>query len=958
MNTPYQSATPHLHRFHVFHRLLHVVAALALCLSLFPPLRLDARETAATLTQSTGTVTLTIDALAASEVMASSTLPLFKMTGSYSGNSENRRVKVNDFWLNFEASPEVPLDSAQLNALLSNLSVYRDDGDLSFNPATDTPIVTTDSLVVANGYLHFVLPDNAVTFSDSAYEAQPTYFVVARIAPTAATATPHQFIATFTNDGAYKPNCQDVLDLTPIAPELPPGVATGLVTLVADTSPLQPGPIFTVNSAADDDGTWCTANNCTLRAAINAANMHPNGANRDEIHFLIPGAGIQTIHPQAQLPGLDDTVILDGYTQPGAQPNSSETGNDMVVKIELRGDTAAASSGLTLYAPDIIVQGLAIAGYAYGMSGGVQPNALLFGNRIGTDATGSVAIPGTLVGIYLVNAYTPAIVGNQIAGATETAIVLDRGAYAVLQANLIGTNATGDAVLGNSGDGIALNEHYNAQVTANVIGGVGYGLRLRGAATVETTILQNAIGVNTTGGAGVALPNRGYGIWIAPESGTGTPSTVLIGNDAGGMNAIANSGLAGIRIESGQRITIRGTTIISSGGLGIDIGAPGPQPNDLLDADTGPNALQNFPVIDSAVENDGTVITGHISSTPNTELRIDAYVNSRCNPSSYGEGATWAGSFVVTTDVEGYAAFSGGLSGNGAFITAIATDPAGNSSEFSRCLSSGDAANNDTWPRAMPLALTADASGALTNVTNQYLSMPSQSRWYKLAVQPGSQVIVNLRDLPDNYDVVLYRDIAAAYNKLTAPTNPNLVQLGAQFAPDMFSPDMFSPDMFSPDMFSPDMFSPDMFSPDMFSPDMFSPDMFSPDMFSPDMFSPDMFSPDMFSPDMFSPDMFSSAQTTSMFKVSGSNGRSDELIVANTWNETGDFYIRVRGRNGVYNFATPFTLQTTLVTGTCANVSTDLPATTLTATAGNSQTIILTDLARMQGSDEEKATLL
>ncbi|MGH2521700.1 MAG: Ig-like domain-containing protein, partial [Anaerolineales bacterium] len=272
---------------------------------------------------------------------------------------------------------------------------------------------------------------------------------------------------------------------------------------------------------------------------------------------------------------------------------------------------------------------------------------------------------------------------------------------------------------------------------------------------------------------------------------------------------------------------------------------------------------------------------------------------------------------------------------------------------------------NDSWVNALPLS-----AGDIPASVDQSIDRQGQSRWYKFSIQPNSKVIVTLTNLPANYDLTLYKDISVTLQSLNSQalnSAQDLERLGAEFAPDAFSPDAFSPDAFSPDAFSPDAFSPDAFSPDAFSPDAFSPDAFSPDAFSPDAFSPDAFSPDAFSPDAFSPDAFSpdafspdafspdafspdafsGAQTRSLIAISAFEGIAGEGVLVNTWENTGEFYVRVRGRNGAFRLGIPFHLQVVLLTGSCDSVSSSLPATSLTATAGNYKTIILTDPGRM-----------
>jgi CSLREA domain-containing protein len=442
-------------------------------------------------------------------------------------------------------------------------------------------------------------------------------------------------------------------------------------------------------------------------------------------------------------------------------------------------------------------------------------------------------------------------------------------------------------------------------------------------------------------------------------------------------DTISANGVSGVVVRSGNGNTIQNNSIFDNAALGIDLGGDGVTPDDAGDADSGPNDLQNFPVLNQAVAGSGSLaISGRLNSTPNATFQLHFYSNTACDSSGYGEGKTFLGSYQVTTDQNGDVYFQANLNINvplGNVLTADATAPGGSTSEFSQCVIVGQ--GNDSWPRALPLSLSPSLQNAQAASFDEYIDQLGQSRWFKFSVKPGSKVIVTLTDLPANYDLTLYKDIPAAYQSLTSPSD--LVRLNAEFAPDAFSPDAFSPDAFSPDAFSPDAFSPDAFSPDAFSPDAFSPDAFSPDAFSPDAFSPDAFSPDAFSPDAFSPDAFSpdafspdafspdafspdafsSAQSRSLIAVSAYNGTVSEGILVNTWSNSGDFYVRVRGRNGAFDLSSPFHLSVTLLTGVCNTITTDLPASTISVEAGNYHTLILTNLSRMPGSVQDQAVM-
>ena len=88
---------------------------------------------------------------------------------------------------------------------------------------------------------------------------------------------------------------------------------------------------------------------------------------------------------------------------------------------------------------------------------------------------------------------------------------------------------------------------------------------------------------------------------------------------------------------------IRDDLITGNTGLGIDLGNDGVTANDALDADTGPNSLQNFPVLASVRrEGGGLRVRGTISVPASGLLQIDVYESTDC-VAGIGEGAQLLG---------------------------------------------------------------------------------------------------------------------------------------------------------------------------------------------------------------------------------------------------------------------------------------------------------------------------
>jgi hypothetical protein len=236
-------------------------------------------------------------------------------------------------------------------------------------------------------------------------------------------------------------------------------------------------------------------------------------------------------------------------------------------------------------------------------------------------------------------------------------------------------------------------------------------------------------------------------------------------------------------------------------------------------------------------------------------------------------------------------------------------------------------AENTSWTTAAALT-TAGVDGVLT--------APGQARWYKFPVVPTSQVQVALSHLAANYDITLYSDIGAAFTKLTSTTDLNTI--GAEQSGNAYSPSIYSPSIYSPSIYSPSIYSPSIYSPSIYSPSIYSPSIYSPSIYSPSIYSPS---------DAFL-QAFSDAQNRSLIGISAQEGTADESVSAATWNNTGNFYVRVQGRNGVFD-PQPFHLDLAVSGGPCTGITLNSYAAdaTLTGAPGAAAGVILTDSSRL-----------
>ncbi|MBL1179034.1 DUF4347 domain-containing protein [Pantanalinema sp. GBBB05] len=425
----------------------------------------------------------------------------------------------------------------------------------------------------------------------------------------------------------------------------------------------------------------------SLRQAILDANAL---VGADIIDFQIPGTGVQTINLASALPTLTGQVIIDGYSQTGATQNTLAVGNNANLRIVLNGSGAGSSvNGITLssVAAGSTIQGLVIQnfqGSGIVISGGSNGNTIA-GNFIGTDATGTIDQGNAQQGIILnasnnVIGGTTAAARNVISGNNGVGIVFLSGSNTV-QGNYIGTNAAGTQDLGNSFDGLQIQAGNNliggsAAGAGNVIAGNDRtGILLAGTSTSGNQIQGNFIGTDSSGT--LSLGNSSSGIWLQG----GASSNTIGGTATGAGNVIAfNTGLGVVLLpDAGVNNSILGNRLFSNTGLGIDLGGNGITANDVGDADTGTNNLQNFPVLTSV---SSTTIQGSLNSIANTSFRIEFFANTTTD----NEGEVYLGFQNVTTDASGNAVitYSYTAVAGKPYITATATNlTTGDTSEFS-----------------------------------------------------------------------------------------------------------------------------------------------------------------------------------------------------------------------------------------------------------------------------------
>jgi hypothetical protein len=338
------------------------------------------------------------------------------------------------------------------------------------------------------------------------------------------------------------------------------------------------------------------------------------------------------------------------------------------------------------------------------------------GNFIGTDASGTFALPNrsdglvlewaTLTqvgdtspegrnvisgngffGVRLLWGSSNAIVGNYVGVDVMGAAVLSNGspypgdaAIAVFASteNTIGgaEDGAGNVISGNAGSGVRLSNSARNRIQGNWIGtdasaaislgNQGSGVTIDSDFTFGGLSTNNLIGGDGAGEGNVISGNLADGVTL----GSGADGTIIqanyIGTDPSAQNPIPNQ--RGISIDGSldlRGILIGGTDRAAANLIAFNLG-DGVRTGPLVEAAILGNAifgnagqgiddgLTNAPLL-TAVEISGQTIqvSGRVSSLADTTLRLEFFGSTNQDPTDRGQGQAFLGTTNVTTDATG-----------------------------------------------------------------------------------------------------------------------------------------------------------------------------------------------------------------------------------------------------------------------------------------------------------------
>jgi parallel beta-helix repeat protein len=379
----------------------------------------------------------------------------------------------------------------------------------------------------------------------------------------------------------------------------------------------------------------------SLRQALSDANA---SSNLNTIEFAIGSTcGPHIINLGSTLPDITGPVHIDGYSQPGAQTNSSEIGNNSNVCIVLNGFSGTGSLAAMVVPQGVAegtsvrVDGIAFSGFdlaAITFSGG--SDHAVSGSRFG-GSLGATALDPSGYGVQVGRDMTGVHIGgpllsdrNVFADATVAAISIAgtgsvQPSEVLVENNYIGTTPGGGGAEPNV-RGIVV-RGFNNRIRNNLISN-----NIQSAIELDDSLATgNIVEYNTIG-----LPP--LCVFGPCESNGNGQHGVLIQNGAA-RNTVRNNDIAynggdGIAVIAADNNAFYANAIYGNDGEGIDLGDDGFTANNNDSLITLPpqagNRNINAPVLGTA---SGAISGGTIAgsySSRNGWYRLDFYGADTC----------------------------------------------------------------------------------------------------------------------------------------------------------------------------------------------------------------------------------------------------------------------------------------------------------------------------------------
>ncbi|HPY40241.1 MAG TPA: SdrD B-like domain-containing protein, partial [Thiolinea sp.] len=407
------------------------------------------------------------------------------------------------------------------------------------------------------------------------------------------------------------------------------------------------------------DGTSLASNGTHgLLVQAGAINLTVGGNTEDERN-LISGNNQDGIH----LEGVATATISRNYVGTDATGTAARSNN--------RSGASYAGISVTLASSALTIRNNLISGNdiltgvapVYNVSSGIWldgvATAAITGNYIGTNAAGTAALRNTGYGVY-VKSTTDIVIGGTTAAARNIISANFKDAIntrfgtnrLAILGNYLGTDLSGTVNLGNTDNGIFLQDTQNATIgnsTAagrNIIAGNKIS-GIRNSNSAGTLIAGNYIGLDTSGM--VALGNSLHGIYVQNSA------NVRVGGSAlADRNVVAANGVIGVFLDGATSNTRVENNIV---GLKVDGNTDAGNLSAGVETKTTSGAVIHNNII-AANRTRGV----HLVTSPNTTITSNIIGLNATGTADHGNGSN---GIDIETGVAGLNISGNTIAGNG-----------------------------------------------------------------------------------------------------------------------------------------------------------------------------------------------------------------------------------------------------------------------------------------------------